>query len=672
MFEAGRLKHFSENWRKITNDQNILDIVQHCRIEFADGENPVNFQSYCNNFSFEENLIVDQEIKKLLDLKVIKEVEHHPNEYISPIFLVPKKDGEYRMILNLKNLNKSIAYYHFKMETFESALKLVKPNCFFASVDVRLAYYMVPIHPLDQVKLRFQKAGKLYQFVCLPNGISCAPRLYTKMMKPVYASLRTLGHTNSGYIDDSLLMGDTHQECETNVTDTVNLMTDLGFIIHEKKSVLFPTKTITFLGNNIHSEEMVVTLPKEKVFTIVQECRDLYRRQNVKIRVVARVLGLMVSSFSAVEYAPLYYRSIEKEKSSALKACQGNFDSFMCLTDDMRTELKWWIDNLATQKRRICHGNADIIIITDASSYGWGAVCDTEKIGGRWNEQESCHHINFLELLAVSHSLKVFCKSSEKLHVHIKSDNSCTVAYLNKMGGVRSEQCNNLAKQIWEWCIERSIWLSASHIPGIDNEADSESRKFRENVEWKLNPAIFQTITKIWGHPNIDMFASRLNKQVDRFVSWHPDPDCIGVDAFSLSWSDELIYAFPPFSLIGRLLQKLRQDQGELILVAPVWLTQAWFTAIMEQLIDEPRIFRVRQDTLNLPHSDKIHPLVNHLHLMVCRLSGDCIKTETFRARLQTSSCHRGEILQRSNIPHTLTDGFRTVVKGKLINFLPL
>lgn len=350
MFEAGRLKHFSENWRKITNDQNILDIVQHCRIEFADGENPVNFQSYCNNFSFEENLIVDQEIKKLLDLKVIKEVEHHPNEYISPIFLVPKKDGEYRMILNLKNLNKSIAYYHFKMETFESALKLVKPNCFFASVDVRLAYYMVPIHPLDQVKLRFQKAGKLYQFVCLPNGISCAPRLYTKMMKPVYASLRTLGHTNSGYIDDSLLMGDTHQECETNVTDTVNLMTDLGFIIHEKKSVLFPTKTITFLGNNIHSEEMVVTLPKEKVFTIVQECRDLYRRQNVKIRVVARVLGLMVSSFSAVEYAPLYYRSIEKEKSSALKACQGNFDSFMCLTDDMRTELKWWIDNLATQK----------------------------------------------------------------------------------------------------------------------------------------------------------------------------------------------------------------------------------------------------------------------------------------------------------------------------------
>ena len=78
--------------------------MQHCRIEFIDGENPVKFQSYCNNFSVKENLIVDQEIRKLLDLKVIKEVEHHPNEYISPIFLVSKKDGEYRMILNLKEL----------------------------------------------------------------------------------------------------------------------------------------------------------------------------------------------------------------------------------------------------------------------------------------------------------------------------------------------------------------------------------------------------------------------------------------------------------------------------------------------------------------------------------------------------------------------------------------
>ena len=67
-------------------------------------------------------------------------------------------------------------------------------------------------------------------------------------MKPVYASLRMLGHTNSGYIDDSLLVADSFSECEENINDTVSLVTDLGFIIHEKKSVLVPTRKVTFLG----------------------------------------------------------------------------------------------------------------------------------------------------------------------------------------------------------------------------------------------------------------------------------------------------------------------------------------------------------------------------------------------------------------------------------------
>ena len=61
-------------------------------------------------------------------MKVIKVVQHHPNEFISPIFLVKKKNGEYRMILNLKELNESIVYHHFKMDTFESALKLIRPK----------------------------------------------------------------------------------------------------------------------------------------------------------------------------------------------------------------------------------------------------------------------------------------------------------------------------------------------------------------------------------------------------------------------------------------------------------------------------------------------------------------------------------------------------------------
>ncbi|VDI19942.1 Hypothetical predicted protein, partial [Mytilus galloprovincialis] len=83
-------------------------------------------------------------------------------------------------------------------------------------------------------------------------------------MKPVYSRLRNLGYTNAGYIDDSLLCGDTHKECKDNVQETISLMESLGFMIHPEKSVFEPSKKITFLRNIIDSEEMIVTLPLGK------------------------------------------------------------------------------------------------------------------------------------------------------------------------------------------------------------------------------------------------------------------------------------------------------------------------------------------------------------------------------------------------------------------------
>ena len=112
-----------------------------------------------------------------------------------------------------------------------------------ALIDIGHVYYSVFMAESDQVKRRFERSGKLYQFMVLPNGISCAPHLYTKLMKPIYASLRLLGHNNSGFIDNSLLVSDTESECYRNIDDT-DLMTNVGLIIHAKKSVLVPTKKI--------------------------------------------------------------------------------------------------------------------------------------------------------------------------------------------------------------------------------------------------------------------------------------------------------------------------------------------------------------------------------------------------------------------------------------------
>ena len=260
-----------------------------------------------------------------------------------------------------------------------------------------------------------------------------------------------------------------------------------------------------------------------------------------------------------------------------------------------------WVDNIATQYRNIDYGNPNLLITIDASLDGWGAVCENTRIGGRWTELEKSHHINYLELLAVFNAIKSFCKHKNNLHVGLKIDNTCANSYINNMGGIKSQICDKISVEIWEWCIRHTIWLTADYVPSAENIADIESRSFNDNVEWMLCKTIFNSITQIRGMPEIDMFASRLNKQISKYVSWKPDPYSEIVNAFSISSAYLYFYAFPPFSVLGRCIQKIQRDKAECILVAPVWTTQSWYTILLQLLIDQPIILPVKDNLLTIP-----------------------------------------------------------------------
>jgi len=119
------------------------------------------------------------------------------------------------------------------------------------------------------------------------------------------------------------------------------------------------------------------------------------------------------------------------------------------------------------------------------------------------------------------------------------------------MGGSKSLELDQLAKDLWEWSISREIWVSAVHIPGISNvDADKQSRHFNDKHEWALNMGAFQEITAEYPELTIDLFATRLNHKFEAYCSWKPDPGCSFVDAFSIDWHTFNFYAFPPFSLI--------------------------------------------------------------------------------------------------------------------------
>ena len=120
-----------------------------------------------------------------------------------------------------------------------------------------------------------------------------------------------------------------------------------------------------------------------------------------------------------------------------------------------------------------------------------------------------------------------------------------------------------------------NVIVTIFHLPGHLNVlADKASREFNDDVEWALDPKWYEMLTRKWGTPQADMFASRLNYKGERYLSWKPDPSAYAVDAFSLNWSDfVLIYCFPSFSLIRKVLQTLQLYQTSAIVIVPKWET---------------------------------------------------------------------------------------------------
>lgn len=673
-FHAGQIKTCQEQWKGLTSDTTILSLIKGTKIELKEElkeSKRAPDSSYM--MSREEQKIIDMEIQGLLNKGVIERSRHEEGEFVSGIFTRKKSDGSHRMILNLKKFNEIVEYKKFKMDTLKIALNLITPNCWMASVDLVSAYYSVPIAKEDRKYLKFLWKGTLYEYTCYSNGLAQCPRCFTKLTKPIYAHLHSLGHMSTGYLDDSLLIADDINASLRNIGDTITIFDRLGFAVHPTKSILYPTQEITYLGFIINSINMTIRLTEKRITTILDFCSNISNNRLNSIRNVARLIGLLVASFPAVPYGPLYYRHLEKEKMRALKSNRFCWEKSMSLSKTAIKEIKWWTDNISTSFNHITQPDPELIITTDASLIAWGAASQGMRTGGAWlHEEVQTMHINELELFAAFLGLKSFAKKLRNVHIRIYIDNTVAMACLNKMGSSKSSKLNKLSRQVWEWCIERSIWLSAARIAGIDNvEADSESRNINLDTEWKLDSELLQDATTLLKvSPEIDLFASRLNNQCKKYISYRPDPDAIAIDAFTINWKGYMFFAFPPFSLLPRVLQKISKDVATGIIVAPYWPAQPFFPQLMSMLTDYPILLSARRRLLSLPsHPERLHPLHKKLRLMICKVSGNSIEKVDFRRRLQRSSWDHGDLKPKRFMTHTSKGGETMRIGSKWIRF---
>lgn len=612
--------NFLCEWQKITKDRQVLSWIAGYKIPFLTKPFQKTFTDHV--YSATDRSAIQHEITSLQVTGAISKVKKSQKQFLSPVFLVDKPNGKSRFILNLKKLNKFINPPHFKLEDIRTVANLIHKDFYLASFDLKDAYFTVPIHKESKKFLRFSFNNDIWEFNCLPFGLCVAPYVFTKIMRPVIAHLRSEGVQCVAYLDDILILAPSRETCGRHVSLTLNMLLSLGFIVNFEKSNLIPSKRCKFLGFIVDSSSLHLELPLEKKEKILNTISLLKRQQKCRISQFARLIGILIAACPAVKYGWLFTKLMERAKCEALRRCNLRYSASMNIPRYVLQDLSWWSNNIPNSYNNIRFDNYKLEIFSDASTTGWGAVCNGVKSHGWWDISQSNEHINVLELMAAYYAIRIFTSDLQSCSILLRIDNITAVSCINRLGSVKHKKLHEITKLIWKWCQEKDLWAFASYIASSDNaHADSESRTICSDTEWELSNEAFDIIQNKLGIPSIDLFASNINNKCKHYVSWHQDPYSIAVDAFTIKWDKfSCFYAFPPFALVLRTLRKIVTDKAQGIVVVPYWPSQAWYPLFNQLLISPVLILGPDHSLLSCPFR-KSHPLAEKLSLAAGILS---------------------------------------------------
>ena len=660
--QAARLPFFAKQWRKVTSNNWVLTaVIEGYKLQF-DPDPPPPRPSIHFSHSHKSSCIIRPLIQDYLNKGAIKVVDVQPDQYVSRIFEVPKKTGDYRLILDLSDLNLFLKKVHFKMEGLLAIASLISSGDFLASLDLQDAFLTIAMHSSCFKYLCFDFDGVRYCFIALVFGLSCAPRIFTKLLKVPLSHLRLNGIKNSAWLDDILLVGSSYSETLDIINQSRSLLESLGFIVKQSKSHLTPTQSITHVGFIWDSVKCTVSVPTEKVSALKENC-SFALTHPISLRFLARIIGIIDSFRFGCPIVPLHYRSLQSDliRNSGPPT---NWDSKIILSPLACADLEWWLEcDLSLRPAPLASFSPTHQMETDASKVGWGAFAHSNSFTqGKWSPKEAKFHINFLELWTVLLGIKALFRVSSPISLLILCDNTSAVNYINRMGGTKSKFLCNLALELWDYCLSHNIWLKAVYLRGSENvRADTLSRVFSDNHDYFLSDSWFSLLhSHLDFCLDLDLFADRLHHHLPRYSSRFPDPNAELIDAFSFHWTGNL-YLFPPVVLLSRVINKFISDNCQFgLLIAPYHPSSPVFSSILNLCISPP-IILPDSAVAREPHHCKVSPL--RAWIISCNPSLQ-------KEYLQTLSpiCSRtSRKIQSRNTNHTGSDLHIGVTKGKLV-----
>ena len=665
------------NWRCIGSSDYVVSILQHgYALEFDSLPNLVsNPPPFYLPLSAEQNLILDEEMQKFIDGHVIEPVKDRfsPGFY-SPLFLRPKTDKGWRIIINLSSLNRCLVYHRFRMETINTVRQSLKIGQFAFALDLSSAYSHIPVHPNSRKYLRFFWKNRAYQFRNLPFGLSSAPYIFSLIVSQVAKYFHRHAIFSHFYLDDWQFFADSAKILNQHKPQIIFIVSILGWLINFEKSDLDVSQQSVYIGGDFDLHGIVK--PTQKRWSKIQSLiPEFCKLSAARAGHWSSILGILTSTQDLTFLGRLQLRQLQYHLNDHWKD-RSNENVLIPITEDCRTTLKWWL-----QESNVMTGvpfqppAPELTIFTDSSLIGYGATLGTQHFSGTWSAEQSKMHINYLEMLSLYLAILHFQDQLRGKSVLAASDNTTVVCFVNKNSGTRSKVLHDLTYKLLHWCFQNNITLRARHIPGrLNLLADGLSRDGRViQTEWKLNTNVFQSVCQTWQVPNVDLFATAQNHQLPVYFSPIPDAAAAGIDSLAQDWTGIVGYAYPPPAIIQLVLNKLECTSNCLIiLIVPKWERKAWFPKLLNMLIDFPKQLPHYPNLLKQPLQYQFHPDPQALNLHACLLSSNILENKAFLRKLPNVSHTKQDFPPTNCTSYTGKNILFGVLHNKLIHSNPL
>ena len=299
---------------------------------------------------------------------------------------------------------------------------------------------------------------------------------------------------------------------------------------------------------------MIVSLPTDKESDILDLLQNSLTLHHISIRHLAKIIRKLISCTIVCPLGKLYYRSLERLKTRALKLQGYKLEATCRLDRSSKDEINWWIVNLPNCSAPIYHPNPQLSISFDSCSYGSGCTFQDITANGHFSPAELPLSINTKEILAIWYGYMSFNHLLKNTHMLLLSNNTTAVSYVWSMGGMSSELCTRIVRDFWNTAVRNNTWFSITHIPGnLNTKSDIASRFLNTRMEWEISPSLFNRIKCHHNMaPSIDLFASWLNKKLPKYC----------------------VYIYAPFNLLSRVMAKIKRDRATALVICPAWPNQ--------------------------------------------------------------------------------------------------